>query len=80
MCDQVSDVMAEAANALAEICATITEVTTPAIETAAGYRDQMIKEGWSREAAEHIGIEIYQTVMEMVRQSMSEAARSNAAH
>jgi len=76
--DQVNDVMAEALNAVAETCAAITEVATPAVEAAAGYRDQMIKEGWSREAAEHIGIEVYQTIMEMVRQGLADAARDQA--
>ena len=78
MRDQVSDVIAEAINGVAEVCATITEVTTPAIEAAAGYRDQMISQGWSREAAEHIGIEVYQTIMEMVRQGLADATRDQA--
>lgn len=73
-----NEIMSEASNAVAQTCALITEVAAPAVETAAGYRDQMISQGWSREAAEHIGIEIYQTIMEMVRQGLADAARDQA--
>jgi hypothetical protein len=76
VCGEVNRVLDEAANGLAEICATITELIAPAAETAKGYRDQMLSEGWSREAAEHMGIEVYQTIMEMVRVGVSGAMRS----
>jgi hypothetical protein len=74
MCGQMTSSTFDMANALAEVCATITEATAPAIETATGVRDQMIADGWSREAAEHIAIEIYQTIMEMVRKGLDAAS------
>jgi hypothetical protein len=69
----MNSAMSDVANALAEVCASVTEATAPAIETATGIRDQMITDGWSREAAEHIAIEVYQTIMEMVRNGIEQA-------
>lgn len=61
----------EMTNELAGVLAFVREALAPLDETVRGYRDQLIRDGWSETAAEQMAVGLHQLLLPTILNSGS---------